>query len=96
MTPLVILVKFLVQPDFVERFRDLIMVNARASLEQEPGCRRFDVHIEADEPRCFVLYEIYDSEVALDTHLRTQHYKTFAAAIETHIESRSITRLNLS
>ena len=43
MRPLVVLVELLVKPSFVAQFRDLIAVNARASLERELGCKRFDV-----------------------------------------------------
>lgn len=96
MRPLVVLVEFLVKPSFVERFRDLISVNAEASLEREKGCKRFDVLFDPKEPRRFVLYEIYDDEAAFDEHLASAHYKTFAAAIENEIEQRSVRRLALT
>ena len=80
MAPLVILVEFLVKPDFVQRFARLIRANAKASVEREPGCRRFDVLLGPDDPRRFVLYEIYDDDVAFDRHLQTPHFKSFAAA----------------
>ena len=96
MRPLVVLVEFLVKPSFVERFRDLISVNAQASLEREKGCNRFDVLFDPKEPRRFVLYEIYDDEAAFDEHLASAHYKSFAAAIENEVEQRSVRRLALS
>jgi autoinducer 2-degrading protein len=91
--PLVILVEFLVKPDFVQRFARLIRANAKASVEREPGCRRFDVLLGPDDPRRFVLYEIYDDDAAFDRHLQTRHFKSFAAATEGQIEQRSIRRL---
>jgi quinol monooxygenase YgiN len=93
MRPLVVLVEFLVKPSFVELFRDLISVNAEASLERERGCRRFDVLYDPKEPQRFVLYEIYDDEAAFAEHLASSHYLSFAAAIENVIEQRSIRRL---
>ena len=93
MRPLVVLVEFLVNPSFVARFRDLIATNAKTSLEREIGCKRFDVLVDPEEPRRFVLYEIYEDEAAFDKHLASTHYLSFAAAIETEIEERSIRRL---
>ncbi|HZZ60089.1 MAG TPA: putative quinol monooxygenase [Roseiarcus sp.] len=96
MRPLVVLVEFLVKPSFIERFRDLISVNAETSLEREKGCKRFDVLFDPSEPRRFVLYEIYDDEAAFDEHLASAHYQSFAAAIENEIEQRSVRRLAFS
>jgi quinol monooxygenase YgiN len=90
---LALLVEFLVRPGFAERFGELILANARASVEQEQGCRRFDVLVEPENGRRFVLYEIYDDEAAFDLHLRSPHYHSFSAAIDGQIEERSVRRL---
>ncbi|HEY6519919.1 MAG TPA: putative quinol monooxygenase [Roseiarcus sp.] len=86
----------LVKPSFIAQFRDLIAVNAKASLEREVGCKRFDVLFDPEEPRRFVLYEIYENQVAFDEHLASSHYLSFAEAIEGEIEQRSISRLAFS
>jgi quinol monooxygenase YgiN len=96
MAPLVILVEFLVKPEFASKFGKLIAANAKASVEREPGCRRFDVLQSPAEPRDFWLYEIYDDEAAFDFHLKTRHFKAFAAAIEGQIEQRSLWRLGFN
>ena len=91
--PLVIYVDFTVKQGAVERFRELILANARHSLQDEPGCRRFDVLVSAEAPRRIVLYEIYEDAAAFDFHVTTPHYKVFAAAAEDLIETRSVQRL---
>ncbi|HEY1886217.1 MAG TPA: putative quinol monooxygenase [Roseiarcus sp.] len=93
MRSLAVLVEFLVKPSFIAQFRDLIAANAKASLEREMGCKRFDVLVEPEEPRRFVLYEIYEDEAAFDDHLVSSHYQSFADAIENQIEERSVRRL---
>ena len=93
MSPLVILVEFLVKPEFVERFGGLIATNAKASVAREPGCQRFDVLLGPEEPRRVWLYEIYDDEAAFEAHLKSQHFKAFAAATDGQIERRSVWRL---
>jgi (4S)-4-hydroxy-5-phosphonooxypentane-2,3-dione isomerase len=93
MAPLAILVEFVIKPGAVDRFRELILRNADLSVKDEPGCRRFDVLAVPDDPRRFVLYEIYDDAGAFDLHLASAHYKTFAAASEDLVETRSVRRL---
>jgi autoinducer 2-degrading protein len=95
MRPLVVLVEFLVYPSFVAQFRDLIAANAKTSLKREIGCKRFDVLVDPEEPRRFVLYEIYEDEAAFDEHLVSSHYRSFAVAIENEIDQRSVRRLAL-
>ena len=93
MQPVVVLVEFLAKPSFIAQFRDLIAANAQVSLEREMGCKRFDVLIDPEEPRRFVLYEIYEDEAAFDVHLASSHYLSFADAIENEIDERSVRRL---
>ena len=93
MQPLVVLVEFLARAYFTERFGELIAANARASLEHETGCRRFDILVDPEEPRRFVLYEIYDDGEAFELHLRSAHYRSFAEAVKDGIEARSIRKL---
>jgi autoinducer 2-degrading protein len=91
--PLVIYVDFTVKQGAVDRFHELILSNARHSLQDEPGCRRFDVLVSAEEPRRIVLYEIYEDAAAFDFHVTTPHYKVFADAAEGLLETRSVQRL---
>lgn len=94
MRQLVVLVEFLIKDRFAARFGELVTANAEASLKHEQGCRRFDVLVGSQEPRRYVLYEIYDDDDAFDLHLRSPHYQSFAEAIEGEVEERSIRRLS--
>jgi quinol monooxygenase YgiN len=83
----------LVKPSFIARFRDLIADNAKACVEGEVGCQRFDVLCDPAEPGRFVLYEIYDDKEAFAAHFASSHYLSFAAAIDNQIDQRAIRRL---
>ena len=70
-----VLVHLEVRPEALAAFVDGIGENARASLRDEPGCLRFDVHQQVDHPHRFVLYEIYTDESAFyEAHRSTAHY----------------------
>jgi autoinducer 2-degrading protein len=63
-------------PEHVEAFKAATVVNAKASL-QEPGIARFDVIQQADDPKRFLLVEIYRTPAAAAAHKETAHYATW-------------------
>jgi (4S)-4-hydroxy-5-phosphonooxypentane-2,3-dione isomerase len=75
----VVTVWFDLVPGQASGFLPLVRDNARRSLADEPGCRRFDVCLDPDAPdRCF-LYEIYDDAAAFRAHCEASHFKQFDA-----------------
>ena len=76
-----VIVNLQVKPDMVEAFVEAIGENSRASRRDEPGCLRFDVHRDNDDPNHFVLYELYADERAFtEAHRSAPHYEKWRAA----------------
>ena len=73
----VVMVEFRLQAGTSERFRRLIVENARASVRDEPGCQQFDVVIPQGDADRVVLYEIYDDAAAFDVHKKMPHFAAF-------------------
>ena len=73
----VVMVDFRLKAGTFDRFRKLIVENARASVRDEPGCRQFDVVTPDGGADRVVLYEIYDDRAAFDAHLKTSHFAVF-------------------
>ena len=73
---LVVHVHVHVKPEFVERFRQATVENARQSLN-EPGIARFDVLEQASDPARFVLTEVYRTVGAAAAHKATAHYQVW-------------------
>lgn len=69
-----------VKPDAIEEFRRISIENARNSI-QEPGCARFDVIQQADDPTRFVLVEVYRTPDDPARHRETAHYKRWAETV---------------
>ena len=63
-----------------ERFIKEIIDDARGSVNDEPGCLRFDVIQDAAEPNRIWLYEVYKDEAAFQAHTQAPHYKKFSDA----------------
>ena len=89
----VLIVTFQVKPEHLQRFNQMIDVNARASAREEPGCRQFDVMRGNDDPCKVVLYEVYDSEEAFKAHGKMSHTQTFLAAAKEMVSSQTAVRL---
>jgi LDH2 family malate/lactate/ureidoglycolate dehydrogenase/quinol monooxygenase YgiN len=70
-----VLVNLQVRPERIDEFLRGIQANARASLRDEPGCLRFDVHRSSEDAHRFLLYEIYADEAAFyEAHRAAPHY----------------------
>ncbi|MFD3486568.1 putative quinol monooxygenase [Streptomyces sp. NPDC058665] len=82
-----VFVTLTVKPELVDDFLEGIHVNARASLRDEPGCLRFDVHRSTEKANVFHLYEIYADERSFRvSHRRAPHYTAWRAVAERYVE----------
>jgi (4S)-4-hydroxy-5-phosphonooxypentane-2,3-dione isomerase len=66
-----------VKPERIDDFIAATIENAKASL-QEPGCVRFDVIQEAEDPARFALVEIYRDQAGHAAHRASPHYNAWA------------------
>lgn len=78
-----VFVRLEVHPEALGEFTNGIRENAIATLRDEPGCIRFDVHRDADIPVRFYFYEIYDSREAFEVeHKRAPHYARWREVVK--------------
>jgi (4S)-4-hydroxy-5-phosphonooxypentane-2,3-dione isomerase len=59
---------------------NLTIDNASLSV-QEPGCARFDVMQQADDPTRFVLVEIYRDAQGHAAHRESAHYRAWSERV---------------
>lgn len=77
-----VIVTLQVRPGRLEDFRTGLQANARASLRDEPGCLRFDVHQDLDDPHRFLLHEVYRDQTAFtQDHRQAPHYAAWREAV---------------
>lgn len=72
------------------QFLPLMLDNAATSLRAEEGCHRFDVCTDPDHPDVVFLYELYTDAAAFQTHLATEHFKTFDAATAEMVAGKQV------
>ena len=77
MSNFTLIVKLRLTPGSREQFLPLILENQRASLANEPGCRRFDVYLDNEEPDTYGFVEEYDDEDAFKAHQASDHFAAY-------------------
>jgi quinol monooxygenase YgiN len=63
-----------VKREHVSEFVENVRHHAANSM-REPGCLRFDVLQDTDDPQTICLYEVFRSEAELQTHRQQAYYK---------------------
>jgi len=63
-----------VKPEKVSEFLDVFRINYEGT-SREPGNFRFDVLADPEDATHYVIYEVFESEAAVDEHRKTEHYK---------------------
>lgn len=75
-----LIVSLRVRPAERKAFLTAIRADAEASVNNEPGCIRFDVLADPDDPNRFTLYELYRDADALAAHRATPHFASWREA----------------
>ena len=60
-----------------EEFIEALLDEAGGSVNDEPGCLRFDVMQDAADPKRMWLYEVYQNEAAFQAHTQAPHFLKF-------------------
>src|SRR3954454_179439 len=79
---LTLMVKLPVKAEKADEVLTLLEANARAAVKDEPGCLRFDVSRDLEDPSLIHLYEVYLDEAALDAHRNAPHYIKWRDAVK--------------
>jgi autoinducer 2-degrading protein len=87
-------VRVKVKPEARQRFLQAIEVDAVGSERDEPGCLRFNVLQDAQDPNVYYFYEVYRDEAALEAHRAAPHYAVWRAAADTLDGPAQATRVN--
>jgi quinol monooxygenase YgiN len=83
----IVLVLVTVRPEMLDEFERALLHNARESVARDPGCVRFDVCQQLDDPASWVLYEVYDRPEAHAAHREAAHFLAYDA-----VAARAVTQ----
>ncbi len=66
-------VKIQIKPEFRDRYIEAALGDAVGSTRDEPGCYRFDVLQDDQDPNTIYFYEVYRDEAAFQEHTKQAH-----------------------
>ena len=78
----VITVQSSIHDDDVAQFLKASIANGRTSVATEPGCRRFDIFQDADNPGLIGFNEVYDDDAAMAAHGESEQLAKWLSATE--------------
>ena len=74
----ILFVTLKIKPERRDEFIKEMLLNAKGANENEPGCLRFDVVQDLQDPNTLHLYEVYKDEAAFTDHQNAPPYKRFS------------------
>ena len=77
----ILLITVHIKPEMQAKFLDVIRHDAAHSEADEPGCLRFDVLQDTEDPNQFYYYEVYRDGAARAAHRETPHFKAYSEQI---------------
>ena len=86
----IVLVMVTVRPEMLEEFERALLHNARESVARDPGCLRFDVCQQADDPTKWALFEVYDAPAAHAAHRQSPHFLAYNAVAAKAVTDKAV------
>ncbi len=88
----VVLVQVTIRLEMRGMFERALLHNARESVRLDPGCLRFDVSQDRDDPAKWVLHEVYDSPAAHAAHRQSPHFLAYDAVAATAVVEKVVSK----
>jgi (4S)-4-hydroxy-5-phosphonooxypentane-2,3-dione isomerase len=79
-----------VVPGQIENYLAAIKEVGAATIKSEPGCSEFDITVSQKDPNHLFIFEVYDNAAVFDAHLKSDHYKKYAATAKDAVAKREV------
>lgn len=86
------LIEVHVKPERIDEFLKVIKHDAVHSEQDEPGCLRFDVLRDTEDPHKFYFYEVYKDEAARLAHRQMPHYAGWGEFVKDGLDREIVRR----
>ena len=83
----ILMVRLKVKKDKINDFIKESIGDSQGSVINEPGCRRFDIIQDQNDPTLFLFCEIYDNEDSFKAHNSYEHFKIWAEKTKDYYDS---------
>ncbi len=88
MIALVVIIE--IKPGYRQQFMESMLDDAQHSVQDEPGCLRFDVLEDRQDSNRIFLYEVYEDDAALEAHGQTPHFLRWKKTVKDWFASETV------
>ncbi|SEJ36751.1 Quinol monooxygenase YgiN [Dyadobacter sp. SG02] len=88
------LAKLEIHPDFLDQYKAAIEEHTQAALESEPGVLTLYAMTEEKHPNRVTVLEIYASNEAYQTHLKTAHFIKYKTGTQKMVKSLELVNVD--
>ena len=92
MSGLTVVARIAAKKDSVEEVKNELLKIVEPTRDEQ-GCIAYVLHQDNDDPALFIIYENWESNDCLDSHMNTPHFKHLVAAIDGRTEELTINKL---
>ena len=89
----VILAEFIVRRECLKDWKQLMDKHSARCRKLESGCLRFNVTQDVEDDTKWVLYEVYESDAAIEMHRASAHFSIYFEAAASMYLERKVRRL---
>ena len=82
-----------IKPEFRDAFMEAMLDDARGSVQNEPGCLRFDVVEDTEDSNRIHLYEVYRDDAAIAAHREAPHYLKWRETVKDWHDAEPVRRV---
>ncbi|MED2973809.1 Quinol monooxygenase YgiN [Bacillus sp. OV194] len=93
MSPIAVSATLTAKPGREEEAQNVLLEVLKHSRNEE-GCLHYNLHQSQDDPKVFMLYELWKDQNAIDSHIESAHYQTYRTNIEPLIDVRNVQKWN--
>tara|TARA_Y100000588_G_scaffold390919_1_gene497995 strand:- start:661 stop:975 length:315 start_codon:yes stop_codon:yes gene_type:complete len=86
--PFVLASTFKIKKKYLSEFNKRVRKHANNCVTKEVGCISFEVSSDRDDPRKFLLYEVFVDESDVAVHMEAAHVKRHLAATNSWIDGK--------
>jgi autoinducer 2-degrading protein len=86
----VVVILLTVKAELLDEFERVLLHNARESVAKDPGCLRFDVSQQVDDPTRWMLQEVYDRPEAHAAHRQSPHFFAFQSVADRAVVEKTV------
>lgn len=92
MSKLTVVAKVVAKTDSVKTVKAELMRLIEPTRKEE-GCIEYNLHQDNENPAVFVFYETWESLACLESHMSSDHFKSYVNAVGSLIEDKVVHKM---